>query len=230
MDAAGSQSEQAIRVMLVDDHKTLLWGLSRLIESAAPRMQLVETASTAEEMVSKAADAGPDVILLDLDLGGHDACEDLPHLQRQTSAQVLVLTGTHCEETHQAAILHGARGVVCKDEAAEVILHAIEKVHAGEVWINRALMGRVLGALAGAGEAPKRDPEAEKIASLTPRERQTVAAMVRSRGAKSYAIAAELGISEHTLRNHLSVIYEKLQVRNRVELFAYATEHGIGNS
>ncbi len=119
--------------------------------------------------------------------------------------------------------------MVCKDEPAEVILRAIEMVHAGEVWINRALVGRVLSAMHGGGAERHHDPDAERIATLTNRERQIVAAVVRNCGAKGVVIAEVLNISENTLRNHLSVIYEKLGVRNRLELFAFASEHRIGS-
>lgn len=229
MNAPARCVEQGtIKVMLVDDHKTMLWGLSRLIESAAPRMHLVATACALPEMLDKLDSAQPDVMLLDLDLGGTDSLTCMPQLQQRSTARVLVLTGSHDPNAHQSAILRGARGVLCKDEPAETILRAIECVHGGDVWLDRALMARVLGTLSAPATKPARDPIAEKIASLTPRERQIVAAIVRNCGAKSLAIASELHISEHTLRNHLTVVYEKLDVRNRLELFAFATEHGLG--
>ncbi len=129
-----------IRVMIVDDHKAILWGLERLVDSAQPRMQVVATATSQAEMLANAGSAQPDVILLDLDLNGEDSVESLPALQRSSDAQVLVLTGDRDPDTHQSAIMRGARGVIGKDESAEIILRAIERVHAGEVWINRVMM------------------------------------------------------------------------------------------
>lgn len=216
-----------IRVMLVDDHKTMLWGLERLIESARPPMEVVGTASSPEEMLEQASLTAPEVILLDLDLGGRNATEDLPHLLERTQAHVLVLTADTNPDSHHQAILRGARGVVCKNEVADVILRAIERVHEGEVWINRNLMGRLLGTMASPARSRPPNLEAGKIASLTAREREIVATVVRERGAKSVAIAERLGISEHTLRNHLTVIYSKLGLRNRIELFLYASEHKL---
>ena len=90
------------------------------------------------------------------------------------------------------------------------------------------MIGRVLGALAAPQRA--RDPEGDKIASLTAREREIVAHVVRQRGAKGVTIAEELHISENTLRNHLTVIYSKLGLRNRIELFVYAGEHGLAEN
>jgi len=89
----------------------------------------------------------------------------------------------------------------------------------------------VMGMLTDGDHPPspsKADPESERIDSLTPREREIVAAMVRSCGAKQLAVAADLGISECTLRNHLTTIYSKLCVHGRLELHVYATAHGLG--
>ena len=223
-----SEGEKPIRVMIVDDHKSILWGLERLVESASPRMVVTGAAASCAEMLSVVVTAKPDVILLDLDLDGQNSADSLPDLLRLTNAQVLILTGGRDFAFHQAALMKGARGVIGKDENADVLLHAIERVYAGEVWVNRMMMGKLLESMsANAGKGPSADPEAVKIASLTPREREIVGAIVRSRGGKSLEIADSLHISEHTLRNHLTLIYEKLGVRNRLDLFAYAMEHGL---
>lgn len=221
-------SEHPIRVMIVDDHKSVVWGLERLVDSAQPRMKMVGTANSCADMLATVCAANPDVILLDLDLNGESSIDTLPDLQRLTQGQILILTGARDTNLQQAAIMKGARGIIGKDESAEIVLRAIERVHAGEVWINRTLMGKVIGAMsADAGKAAHPNPEAAKIASLTQRERDIVRAMVQNRGDKSQVIAAALHISEHTLRNHLTVIYDKLGARNRLDLYAYATQHGL---
>jgi len=222
-----SDTTPPIRVMIVDDHKSILWGLERLVESAEPRMTVVGTAETSPKMLAVAATTKPDVILLDLDLNGDDATDSLPDLLRVTDARVLVLTGARDPGTQQAAIMKGARGVIGKDESAEVLLHAIERVHAGEVWMNRTMMSRILETMTAAGKEPDANPEVTRIAGLTPRERQIVRIIVQSHGGKSLEIAEVLHISEHTLRNHLTTIYEKLGVRNRIDLYAYAIKHGL---
>ena len=228
MENAAAENSHPIRVLLVDDHRTMLWGLCQLIESASPAMQVADTACSAKEMLEKLGTVAVDLVLLDLDLAGQNSADLLPEIQERFQAKVLILTGSHDQDAHQNAVLRGARGVVCKDEPAEVILRAIERVHAGEVWINRALVGRVLSAMSDTSKARHQDPAEERIASLTPRERQIVTAVVRNCGAKGIVMAENLGISENTLRNHLSVIYEKLGVRNRLELFAFASEHRLG--
>lgn len=224
---AQAGNQPPIRVMLVDDHKAaILWGLERLVESAAPRMAVAGTACSRAGMLSAAASLKPDVTVLDLDLNGESSVVALPALLRASDVKVLVLTGERDPAVHQAAILNGARGVVGKDESAEVLLKAIESVHAGQAWINRVLMAKVVEGMA-AGKSRKQDREEAKIASLTQREREIVRAIVRNHGDKSLAIAELLHISEHTLRNHLTLIYEKLGVRNRLGMYAFAMERGL---
>lgn len=217
---------QPIRVMIVDDHKAILWGLERLVESAHPRLQSIATASSCSEMLRVAADCQPDVIVLDLDLNGTNSLASLPELRRSCQAQVLILTGDRDPAMHQAAIIAGARGVVLKDEGADVVLQAIEHVHAAQFWASPLIAGGMVGMLASRA-TPDALAGKSRIASLTAREREIIRAIVRNRGAKSIVIAEALAISEHTLRNHLTAIYDKLGLRNRIDLFAFATEHDL---
>jgi DNA-binding NarL/FixJ family response regulator len=114
-----------------------------------------------------------------------------------------------------------------------MLLRAIERVHAGEVWVERALMAQVLGnvsGMAGSVSTPAStvsSAHAQRIASLTPKERQVVQAVVQHRGAKGLVVAETLGMSEHTLRNHLTVIYSKLNLHGRLDLYAFALEQGL---
>lgn len=220
------QCHQPIRVLLVDDHRLTLWGLERLIESAHPRMTVVGTACSRRELMSHQAMTEADVIVLDLGLGEETGADAMPDLARECRARVLVLTGDDDRDHHRQAVLSGARGVVHKSQPADVILNAIEKVHTGEIWLERSLVASVLGHLVGYGK-PQKNGHTERIARLTPKEREIVRALVRHRGAKNFVVADELHISEHTLRNHLTTIYDKLGVHGRLELYVYATEHGL---
>lgn len=218
-------TEKAIRVFLVDDHRTTLWGLERLIEGA-DRMQLVGSATSITELLADPESRNADVIVLDLDLGGVDSATALAELHQTLSARVLVLTGARDPDAHRRVVMAGARGVVRKEEPVDVLLRAIEKVHEGDVWVNRALIGDIMDRLKGGSPPP--DEHSAKISSLTPKELEVIATVVRHKGAKSLILAESLGISEHTLRNHLTVIYHKLELRGRLELYVYAKEHGIG--
>ena len=218
---------KSIRVLLVDDHKTLLWGLVKLIDGERPRMTVVGAATNIMEAMEAARHERPDVILLDVDLAGESSLDRLPELLKATKAQVLVLTGVRDPEIHDRAVRQGARGVVSKEEPAEVILKAIEKIHAGELWLDRASTGRVFSQLARTNGAALSDPEAEKIAQLTPRERDVIRAIVTSSPSSNKKIAGQLNMSESTLRNHLTSIYSKLGLANRLELFMYALSHDL---
>lgn len=222
---------RAIRVFLAEDHQITLWGLRRLIDASHPRMQVIGTASSHAELMNHDAAASADVIVLDLDLNGQDTAMSLATLRERCPGRVLVLTAADDIALHRAAVMKGARGVVHKSEPAETILRAIEKVNEGQVWLHAALLGQVMSLLTGGGptaSSQPADPDAKRIASLTPREREIVVTMLRRAGAKQLAVAGELGMSDHTLRNHLTTIYSKLGVRGRLELHVYASAHGLG--
>jgi DNA-binding NarL/FixJ family response regulator len=214
-------------VLLIDDHRSILWGLERLIESGKPAMQVVGTATNCADALKLMDKAAPDLILLDIGLGTENGVEEIPNLLARSHAKILVLTGLRDESLHDKAVLAGASGVVEKEAPAETILAAIQKVHEGQLWLDRVATGRIFLEFARENAAQAVDPERAKIASLTDREREIVAIAATHAGFNAKAIAELLFISEHTLRNHLTSIYDKLQVANRLELFAYVHKHGL---
>ena len=220
-------STAPIRVLLIDDHRSILWGLERLIHSAKPAMEVAGTATSCVEALELLHHAAPDVILLDMDLGRESGLDAIPQLMARSAARILILTGLRDQAVHDQAVLAGARGVVEKEASAETILAAIAKVHQGQLWLDRAATGRVFLEFSRQGAVQAVNPEQQKIASLTERERKIVSYLVTHAGATAKVIAGELLISEHTLRNHLTSIYAKLEVANRLELFAYAQKHGL---
>lgn len=224
------EAAKPIRVMLVDDHRSLLWGLEKLIEGEKPRMEVVGTASNCAAAVELAARTNPDVVLLDLDLSGKDSTEIIPELLKNRHTRVLVLTAARDAQIRDNAIICGARGLVHKGEPAETILKAIEKVYGGEMWLDRATTGRIFVALSRESASEETDPEQQRISSLTERERQVVAAVTNNAGASAKIIAGKLYISENTLRNHLTSVYAKLGIKNRFELYVYANKHGLQKS
>ena len=221
-------SSPPISVMIVDDHPTMLWGLSKLISGETTRMKVIGTARNAEEANAHMQDAVPDVVLLDLDLDGESGLNLLPALLANPATRVLILTGERQQTVLDQAVQQGARGILRKDASAEQVLKAIEKVHQGEIWLDRSTLGRVFTEFMEPTTAQKHDPEAVKQASLTGRERKIIAMIVEGQGASNKVLAAKLFISEHTLRNHLTSIYNKLDVGNRLELYVYAVKHQMG--
>jgi two-component system, NarL family, nitrate/nitrite response regulator NarL len=219
-----------IRILLVDDHKSMLWGLERLIESEKPHMEVVGKASNRLETFAALTTEKPDIVLLDIDLNGENGLDFIENILAQSSARVLVLTGLQDIAVHQRAILSGANGVVLKSEQAEVILRAIRYVHAGEMWFDRAATSRLLKSLNASVTASNQDVNQTRIAKLTPKERQVMAAMAAVPGARNKVVADRLCMSEHTLRNHLTVIYDKLALENRLELLMFVIEHKLTES
>ncbi len=131
-------------------------------------------------------------------------------------AAVIILTGSR-QISSEDLVLRGARGVIHKSEPAEVILKAIERVHQGDTWIDRSAMSRALKAAAARNSSPSE--------RLTRAERRVISAVVQQCNAPNKVIAASLGLSEHTLRNHLAKIYSKLDIRRRIDLVLHARQH-----
>ena len=221
-------SPNPIQVLLIDDHQSFLWGMVKLIESDSPNTKVIGTASDIAEALAILEREQPDVILLDIDLGGVNSLDSIPLLHNATNALVLILTGARDAETHERAVLAGARGVVQKEAPAEMILKAIRKVYEGEIWLDRVTTARVFSKLLN-HSSNQVSPEAARIASLTGREREIVDVMIKQGHSTNKQIAVHLNMSEHTLRNHLSSIYSKLEVENRLELVMYAVKHHMSD-
>jgi two-component system nitrate/nitrite response regulator NarL len=216
-----------IKIMLIDDHRSVLWGLEKLIDSEKPRMEVVGTATNSADAMRLLGTISPDVILIDLDLNGESGVNIIPSLISNSKAIVLVLTGTRDISLHDSAMIAGAKGIIEKGDTAETILKAIELVHKGEMWIDRSATSRLFNELTRKHTVAADDPEQKKIATLTRKERQTVAEIGNDATASTGTIADRLCICENTLRNHLSSIYAKLELSSRLELFVYANKHSI---
>ena len=213
----------AIRILLVDDHEMFLAGL-RLLLDGEPGLSVIGEAHTRHEALRAAQDR-PDIIVLDLDLGTENGADLLPDLTKTAAlSRVLVLTGLSDHDLHVRAVRLGAIGLVHKLEAPRLLIKAIRKVYAGEVWLNRAMVASVMSQL-HAEEHPKADPDTIKISHLTARELEIVALV--GEGRKNKAIGDRLCISEKTVRHYLTSIFNKLDVTDRLELMIYAYQHGL---
>lgn len=219
-----------IRVLLISRHSIVLLGLEKLIDSQSPRMEVIRKFTRCAEAYAYVGKLLPDVILLDLDPNIEEGMEAIPQLTAATKAKILIITGSCDFQVHDRALLSGARGVIGKEEAVETILKAIEKVHAGQFWLDRASTSRLVLELSRREFAEKRNPEQEKIGTLTPREREIVEILTTHAGAASKTLAVMLHISESTLRNHLGSIYGKLGVASRLGLWDYANKHGLNKT
>jgi DNA-binding NarL/FixJ family response regulator len=211
-----------IRVLIVDDHAVVRAGLRMLIDQD-PDMTVTGVAGNRAEALAALASAQPNIIILDIVLGDEDGLSFLPELREAVpNSRVLVLTGLRSADSQRQAMRAGAMGVVLMEHAAEILFKAIKKVHHGEVWLDRFTMGSVLQEFT---EEKQLDPDKEKIATLTDREREVITLV--GEGLKNKQIAARLFISETTVTHHLSSVFSKLAVSDRLELIIYAFRHGL---
>ena len=219
----------AIGVYVVSDHQLQVWAITRLIETEPSKFRLVGSADAVTPAVLETIIASaPQIVLLDLD--GHSAAV-VGWVQALRAAvpgvTSLLMTRQDDSVLQDRAIIAGARGVLGKTIGPQQILVALEKVTQGQIWLDHLATGRIFVELSRMGSRPERN---DKLASLTEREQQIVSCLVANVGAPGKTIAYKLHISESTLRNHLTSIYEKLGVLNRHGLLAYAFENGLVKS
>jgi two-component system nitrate/nitrite response regulator NarL len=211
------------RVLLIDNHAIIRAGLRLLIESR-PGLAIVDEAQNHEEATAIATREHPDIVLLHL--GGEVSLDIVPELRTTVNeAHIILLTGVHDRAMHHRAVRFGIRGLVMKEQPPEVLLKAIEKVHAGEIWLDRSTMASALFEMTQEHQTKQVDREAEKIATLSDREGEVVALI--GEGLKNKQVAERLFISEATVRNHLTSIFSKLGVSDRLELVIYAYRNGL---
>lgn len=214
-----------IRIVLIDDHQIIREGLREFIESR-PGMVVVGDAGNRESALEMVAREQPDVAVLDLDLGGVSGLEVLPEiLHAAPDTSVVILTGMRDASKRDRAMELGAKGVVLKENGVAELLNAIEKVHrTGDFWFEPGAARRLIERRrAGAGKA---DLEASKIATLTPTERALINYL--GKGLENRQIARQMNMAESTVRNNLTRIYDKLDIKGgRLALLVYAYQHGL---
>jgi two-component system nitrate/nitrite response regulator NarL len=192
------------------------------------RIDVVCEASTATEALASAARMNPDIVLLDISLRTENGLDFLPDLLRELApARVVVLTALEDTEAHLRAMESGASGVVMKEQAPEILVKAIRAVSSGEAWIGQTISAAAIAKLSRVRSmSEKIDPEAAKIALLTAREREIIS--IVAQGYNGARIANHLGISEATVRHHITSILAKLNLSNKLELAVYALQNQLG--
>ncbi|MDY7091548.1 MAG: response regulator transcription factor [Acidobacteriota bacterium] len=205
----------ALRVLLVDDHAVVLRGLEALL-AEADEVEVVGAAGDGGEAVELAHRLRPDVILMDLLMPGVDGTEATAKiLRRHPAMRIVVLTGADIGRHVLPALRAGALGYVSKSSNLEELLTAIRQVAAGRASFPYELTRRLLAEL----DAPN------PVEPLSPREQEILREVAR--GLSNHAIAQRLHISAATVRTHVSNIFGKIAVSNRVEATLYALRHGI---
>jgi DNA-binding NarL/FixJ family response regulator len=210
----------SIRVLLIDKHIVIRTGLRMLIETW-PGLTVVGETAPCPDAVTLAERQQPDIILLDAGMGTEiQDLELLPRIQeRAPDSRSIVLIERHDLQLNQTALKLGAKGVLNKDRAADELRKCISKVHAGEMWLDRSSTATFIAQLSRPGGRLGPDSATAKIRLLTFRERE-VAELV-CEGLKNEDIATRLGISETTVRHHISSILCKIDVSSRLELIIF---------
>lgn len=212
-----------IRVLLVDDQPLVLAGLTRIL-GPEPDMEIVGTCRDGAEVADAVQDLQPDVVLMDIRMKHLDGAEATRRLQAHADAPpVLVLTTFDDDEVVAAALSAGAAGFVLKDAPGEDLIRATREVAAGNGWLDPAVTARVVGTYRTSG-LPRAEASA-RLAELTERERDVLTLVAR--GATNQEIAAELHISEATVKSHIGHIFTKLDLRDRPAAIVFAYDQGL---
>ncbi len=217
------KTSQPVRILLADDHPIFRDGLRRLLETE-PGFRVVGEASDGAEAVVMAKKLKPDLLLLDLAMPKHPGLEAVRELgSSDTPVRILLLTAAVEKEQIVEALQLGARGVVLKESATQLLLNSIRAVMAGQYWVGRETISNLVEYLRGL-LAPPPAPKQKKF-GLTPRELEIVSAVVA--GYTNKDIAAHYKISEDTVKHHLSNIFDKLGVSTRLELALFAVHQDL---
>ena len=213
-----------IRLVLIDEHVLSRAGILAII-SDREGFEVTGEAPNPADAIELIAREQPDVILMNIGSNGGflDSITDL--LAASEDSRLLILMATQNAEVQHKAICLGALGVITMDKPPDIMIKAIQRIHAGEAWLDRSMTASVLNSLSPVGRAKKVDPEAEKIKTLTARELEVIRLV--GEGLKNKAIGERLFISEITVHHHLTAIYSKLDVTDRLELIIYAYRNGL---
>ncbi|NNF04914.1 MAG: response regulator transcription factor [Rhodothermales bacterium] len=208
----------AIRVLLADDHPVVRGGIRGMLEEADD-ITVVGEAESGTRALELVEELSPDVLLLDMEMPEVPGLEVARRLaEREASVRILALSAYDDDEYIFGLLDTGASGYLTKDEAPYIIVEAVRGVaHGEEGWISRRIADKMV--------RRRRLSLERQSAELSPRELEVLQHV--GRGETNPEIAEQLFISEGTVKNHVSHIYEKLGIRTRAEAVAWAWEHGM---
>jgi len=220
--ATATRGARRLRILIADDHRIFRDGLRKLLE-VEKDFEVVGEAADGEDAARKVHELGPDILLLDLAMPGAHGLDALREIGADQTTRTLLLTGAIETSELVTALQLGARGVVLKDAATSLLIKAIRGVMAGEYWVGRDRVSSLVEALRP--HMQERRASQREDFGLTDRELEVIAAIVAAYSNRD--IAAKLQISEKTVKRHLTNIFEKLGVSNRLELALFAMNHRL---
>jgi len=218
-------ADRKIKVAIVDDHTLFREGMKRIF-SLEKDIEIVDEAFDGDDVVSLLARAHPDILLLDIKMERMNGLQVLPQIVEQyPELKVILLTAEISLVESVKAIKDGARGIILKHAASEFLIKGIRKVFDGELWADSSTMTQVVESLSRKYRVDHLPEKNRK--ELSDREIEVVT-LVAS-GHRNKEIASKLFISEQTVKTHLSNIFQKLEVNDRLELALYAMRNGLAS-
>jgi two-component system nitrate/nitrite response regulator NarL len=210
--------QSPIRIVVADGHPLFTLGVRALL-AREHGFEVVGDAEDGEGALAALQKQRPDVLLLDLALGGINGLEVLRRMvAMDLPTRTVIVTAAIDRADLRTALMRGAQGVLLKHLASDLLVKCVRQVMKGEYWIGRDCVGDLIDAM--------RNPAPQEESSvLSQRERDIVSAVIK--GASNKDIAWQLGLGEQTVKNHLRRIFAKLHVANRVELAVHAMEHQL---
>ena len=214
-----ARSRTKIKILIADDHPIFRDALRKLLDSDRG-ISIVGEAGSGAECLKKLGDLRPDILLLDLRMPDKNGLAVLEEMNFDAlPTRVIVLSAAEDDRDVVRAVLLGARGVVLKESAIDLLVKSIHSVHAGEISVDSHIAGEMVKAFSASPGGCSEKP------LLTDREMEVV--QLVAQGLQNRAIGKKLFISEQTVKNHMLNIFDKLGVYDRVELMLYAIHHGF---
>ncbi len=211
-----------IRVGVVDDHPLYRTGVVRLLEPEDD-LTVVGEGANGMEAILLIERYQPDVLLLDLKMPVMDGLQTLNEVsKRRLNARIIVMISNEERDKAVRAVRLGARGILFKDADPTLLAKSIRKVYAGEVWIDNPILSQALESLL---TKPSASPAPADDSKLSNREMEVVRCVAM--GLRNKEVADKLGVTEATVKNHLTSVYDKLGVKDRLELILYAIHNKL---
>ncbi len=221
---------QPIRLLIADGHPIVLEGL-RTVLGHNPSLQVVGEASDGMEAIEKTVSLDPDVVLMELKLPRVDGLTVLRSIQaRAGRSKVILFSSSENKEEFVEAMKLGCSGILSKDSSVGLLEKSIQKVHAGEIWLDSNTTAAVIRQFASPSDFPAphggtNGKTTRERAQLSQREREII--ILIAQGYKNKEIAEKMFITEQTVKNHLHNVFDKLGVSDRLELALYAIHNSL---
>jgi two-component system nitrate/nitrite response regulator NarL len=218
---ASARSRIKIKLLIADDHAIFRDALRKLLDSD-DEITIVGEARNGAECIKKLGELKPDILLLDLRMPDKDGFAVLEEVNFDTlPTRVIVLTAAEDDRDVVRAMRLGARGVVLKESAIDLLIKGIHRVHAGEIWLDSHMTAELINAFSASSESGARGGRP----LLSDREMDVV--QLVAQGFQNKEIGEKLFISVQTVKNHLHNIFDKIGVSDRLELALYAIHHRL---